>query len=111
MRAMRSTVPKLNITVNVVAPWMTDSALLSDHHKEIIAGCGVPVNEPKNVGRAIAYLSTGVVNGKALWTGRNVFTEMEDAISRLQPQWLGEENARAWHRANEQDFFHNESGI
>lgn len=111
MRALRPKVPKLNITVNIVAPWMTDSALLSDHHKGIMARSGVPVNDPQNVGRAIAYLSTGLVNGKALWTGRNVFTEMEDAITRLQPQWLGEENTRAWHKANEEEFFHNESGI
>ena len=39
------------------------------------------------------------------------FTELEDAITRLQPQWLGEENSRAWNKANEHEFFPTESGI
>lgn len=111
MRAIRPKVPKFNITVNIVAPWMTDSPLLGDLQRSVMAQSGVPVNKSENVGRAIAYLSTGRHNGKALWTGINKFTELEDAITRLQPQWLGEENSRAWNKANEHEFFPTESGI
>lgn len=62
---------------------MIDLVLLSDYYKEIMVGCGVFVNEFKNVGCVIVYLFIGVVNGKVFWIGRNVFIEMEDVIFRL----------------------------
>jgi hypothetical protein len=69
---------------------------------------GLPENEPADVARAIVICATanrgvkgqtheGAVlpfEGKILHVGGGESYEIEDRIQALEPQWLGEENAR-----------------
>lgn len=69
---------------------------------------GLPVNEPEDVGRAILICATanrgsgGSTHGgvRLPFAGKMVYVaggesyEIEDAMQRLEPQWLGEENSR-----------------
>jgi NAD(P)-dependent dehydrogenase (short-subunit alcohol dehydrogenase family) len=111
LRCLTPSVHQYNITINAVAPWMTESNLLMDVHRRILAETGVELNDPDNVGKAMAYLAGSGVNGLSLWCGRNIFAEIEGPMTELRPQWLGEENARLWSKANQQDFFSNQSGL
>jgi hypothetical protein len=89
---------------------MTESNLMNDVHRRIMAENGI-LNDPDNVGKAIAYLAGSGVNGQGLWTGCNVFAELEGPMNELRPQWLGKENASAWEGANQKDFFSNKSNL
>jgi NAD(P)-dependent dehydrogenase (short-subunit alcohol dehydrogenase family) len=111
LRSLSPSVPQYNITINAVAPWMTDTPLDQPAHRRILSECNIELNDPENVGRAMAYLAGSGVNGQSLWCGRNVFVEVEKSITELKPKWLGEENARLWETANKQDFFENKSGL
>lgn len=84
---------------------------MTDVHRRILKESGIELNKPDNVGKAMAYLAGSGVNGQTLWCGRNIFAELEGPLTSLRPQWLGEENSRAWSTANQQDFFDNKSGL
>ncbi|KAH6975713.1 hypothetical protein EDB80DRAFT_308670 [Ilyonectria destructans] len=111
MRSMRANSERFNITVNVVAPWMAESGLLTDHHRRILEENRVEVTQAEMVGKAMAYLACGGLNGKALFVARNTFTELEEGISELEPNWLGEKNSAAWRATNRSSFFRNQSGL
>lgn len=111
MRSMRGSTAKFNITVNVVAPWMADSRLMFDRHRQILKENDVEITDPDNVGKAMAYLACGGHNGKTIFVGRNTFTELEGKISELESRWLGPENSRAWQATNRSQFFKNKSGL
>ena len=69
---------------------------------------GLPENEAQDVARAMVICATanrGVktqshqnaalpFTGKILWVAGGQSYEIEDRIQALEPQWLGEENAR-----------------
>ncbi|KAM5353730.1 hypothetical protein ACJ41O_000380 [Fusarium nematophilum] len=111
MRSMRANTENFNITVNVVAPWMAESNLMVDRHKQILKENNVEITRPGEIGKAMAYLACGGHNGKTIFVARNSFTELEGRISELEPQWLGQENSRAWQATNRSDFFQNQSGL
>jgi hypothetical protein len=90
---------------------MTDSNLLFDVHREILKENNIELNDPDNVGRAMAYLAGSGVNGMSLWTGGNAFAEIEGPMTALRPQWLGRQNAASWVAANRRDFFENKSKL
>jgi hypothetical protein len=69
---------------------------------------GLPENEPGDVAKAMAICATAnrgqnalvhqnavsPFTGKIVWVAGGKSYEIEDRIQALEPQWLGEENAR-----------------
>ncbi|KAK1145137.1 hypothetical protein N8T08_004570 [Aspergillus melleus] len=117
MRALRASLPLDGITINAVAPAATITGLLPADLAAPIIAAGLPTSSPEFVGLAIAYaasaqqtravelygkdpksavdgLSPGRWNGRTILTLGDCYTELEQAISDLRPQWFGEENAR-----------------
>ena len=116
MRALRSTLPQHNITINTVAPAATITNLLPADLAAPIISAGLPVSSADFVGLAIAYSATAkqrhqvelygkdsaglVADAPARWNGRTIltlgdrYTELEEPIASLRPQWFGEENTR-----------------
>lgn len=111
MRSLRATTEKFNITVNVVAPWMAESNLIQDRIRQVLKENHVEITNASNVGKAMAYLACRGLNGKTVFVGRNHFTELEDKISELEPQWLGRENSKAWRSTNQSNYFYNQSRL
>ena len=55
VRALRSSIRRLDITINAVAPAATITALLPDHLAAPIIAAGLPVSTAEFVGRAVVY--------------------------------------------------------
>lgn len=113
VRALRSTLPRDNISINAVAPAATITKLLPPHLATPLLAAGLPVNSAHMVARAVVYSAVAMQErsvelygkdvdtpGGGKWNGRTIlvlgeqYTELEARIAELRPQWLGEENAR-----------------
>ncbi|QRD91195.1 short chain dehydrogenase/ reductase [Aspergillus flavus] len=115
MRALRATLPLDNITINTVAPAATLTGLIPPELAKPIIAMGLPTSSADFVGLAVAYSAvaletrqvelygkdpdTATVECKGRWNGRTIltlgdrYTELEQAISDLRPQWFGVDNA------------------
>lgn len=116
MRALRSTLVCDNITINAVAPAATITSLLPAELAAPIIAAGLPVSSPEFVGLAIAYSAIAketrrvehygkdstneLLDTPRRWNGRTIltlgdrYTELEEPLALLKPQWLGVENTR-----------------
>ncbi|KAJ5786682.1 uncharacterized protein N7503_011894 [Penicillium pulvis] len=114
MRALRATLLHDNITINAVAPAATLTGLIPPELVGPILAMGLPTSSAEFVGLAVVYSAvaqetrqvelygkdsdTAVVDKKDRWNGRTIltlgdkYTELEQAISDLRPQWFGEGN-------------------
>lgn len=113
IRALRSVIIKDNITINAVAPAATITKLLPEHLAQPIIAAGLPVSSAHFVGLALAYSATanearrveaygkekedeneraGRWNGRVILTLGDHYTELEEPISRLRPEWFGKYN-------------------
>ena len=112
MRALRSTLLALGITINVVAPAATITKLLPQNLAAPLMAAGLPVSSPDMVARAVVFSAVGRqkrsveaygkddgVDFEGSWNGRTIltlgesYTEVEETIAELRPKWMGEENA------------------
>lgn len=102
MRALRLYTPaRFNARINVVCPWATDTQMLG-HVKRAWEAAGLPMNQPEDVARIICELATGEQhNGRAVFVGGGGGYDIEKGINDLEPQWLGEEAARALNRGQQ----------
>ena len=110
IRALRSTLPREGITINGVAPAATITKLLPQNLATPLMAAGLPVSSAHFVGLAVAYSATaqqkhnveaygkdqdeggpGRWNGRVILTLGDSYTEIEEAIARLRPQWFGGE--------------------
>ena len=111
VRALRSTVPHTHgATINIVAPAATVTRLLPANLAAPIIAAGAPVSSAEHVGLALVYSATAsqnnqtesygrdtheMVNAKGRWNGRAIltlgetWTEVEEPLAKLRPQWLG----------------------
>lgn len=109
MRGLRTQLIKDNITVNMVAPWMTGMRTVPPQRNrltwlmdEIVTPMlpasmrniwgSLPANDPKGV--ALALLLPIVkedLNGKSLFVAGNRIVDFEDGLHETQPQWMGDE--------------------
>ncbi|KAK1467399.1 hypothetical protein CMEL01_11392 [Colletotrichum melonis] len=88
MRAMRTQLPKMNITVNMIAPWMTDTEMVTDHIRSIWKE--LPANTPKDVATAsLLPAMRPEVNGKSFFIHGGNISDLEDKLDETQPLWLG----------------------
>ncbi|KAB8209384.1 insect type alcohol dehydrogenase ADH-like classical c SDR [Aspergillus parasiticus SU-1] len=113
VRSLRSALLPENITVNAIAPAATITSLLPKHLAAPIIASGLPVSSAEFVGLAIVYSSVASQShpvelyGKdnnssgqspSRWNGRTIltlgahYTELEEPIAALRPQWFGAEN-------------------
>lgn len=111
MRALRSTLPLYNITINSVAPAATNTKILPPNLAAPLIAAGIPISSPDVVGLAVAYSATarqnrrvqpygkdsneekpGPWNGRTIMTMGNTYTELEEPIANLRPQWFGQDN-------------------
>ncbi|KPM40149.1 hypothetical protein AK830_g6436 [Neonectria ditissima] len=90
MRALRTQLPKDNITVNMIAPWMTVTAMVTDHIRNVWGE--LPANSPLDVAKASLMPIVGpALNGKSFLINGGRITEIEDKLDETQPIWLGAE--------------------
>ncbi|KAH7000797.1 hypothetical protein EDB80DRAFT_753918 [Ilyonectria destructans] len=88
MRGMRLSPPSDNMSVNMVAPWMTVTPGMPDWIKEKWGE--LPTNDTVGVAKALLLPAVRTdINGKTLWVAGNDIVEIEDALHEAQPQWLG----------------------
>ncbi|KAJ3540331.1 hypothetical protein NM208_g5115 [Fusarium decemcellulare] len=88
MRALRSQVSKDNITVNMIAPWMTVTAMVTDHIKKVWGD--LPANSPLDVAKAsLLPIVRPEINGKSFLINGGNITELEDKLDETQHIWLG----------------------
>ncbi|KAF4556505.1 Short chain dehydrogenase-like protein 44 [Elsinoe fawcettii] len=112
VRVLRSVTMRDNVTINAVAPAATISNQLPKHLAAPIIDAGLPVSNADHVGWAIYYSATAQQNrpvepyGKdddsdlrsSRWHGRTIltlgdtWTEVEEPLATLKPQWFGAEN-------------------
>jgi|SRR5579871_6382872 len=115
MRSLRDNITKFNIRINIVAPYMTKTPL-----GDAIPGLwddlnrrGIPVQEPIWVARAVGLLACDEkYNGNTIYSAHSQLWEIEDAIRRLEPEWLGKENARIFDLSRKgPSYFQSKSGL
>ena len=123
VRALRSTVPHTHgATINIVAPAATITRLLPANLAAPIMAAGAPVSSAEHVGLALVYSATAsqtnqteaygldtpeMANAKGRWNGRAIltlgdtWTEVEEPLAKLRPQWLGGYQAEktAWQQS------------
>ncbi|KAK0618495.1 short chain dehydrogenase reductase [Bombardia bombarda] len=114
IRAMRPSVAKYGgATINGVAPAATISKLLPKNLAAPIIQAGAPVSSAYHVGLAVVYSavatqanqveaygrddpetvkSPGRWNGRVILTLGDRWTELEEPIAALRPQWFGDYN-------------------
>ncbi|OCT46278.1 hypothetical protein CLCR_01357 [Cladophialophora carrionii] len=78
-----------NITISMVAPWLTHTGLTANLPPEVLNAFSTESSQPVDVARGIAYLATAEkaedVNGRCLWIRGKRCIEVESAYG----QWLG----------------------
>jgi short-subunit dehydrogenase len=111
MRALRLNLPKHNITINTVAPYVTESQLMTKELRAATKEHGIPINKAESVAKAVAYLVSRGFNGKTIFCAANKFKELEGSLADIAPQWLGEENVKYVKLGEKANLFSNKSGI
>ena len=115
VRSLRVTFPLQNITINGVAPAATRTALLNPEFLEPIVRAGLPLSTAHHVGLALVYSATarekrkvalygrdrddtlrtaGRWNGRIIFTLKDTYTELEEGLADMTPDWFGKENQR-----------------
>ncbi|KAF2492609.1 NAD(P)-binding protein, partial [Lophium mytilinum] len=115
VRSLRHNLSQDNITINAVAPAVTETALVSPQFLGPIKAAGLPTSTARHVGLALVYSAVarearkvevygkepsshitreGPWNGRVIFTLGDSYTELEEPLADLRPQWMGEENTR-----------------
>jgi hypothetical protein len=83
------------IRANAVAPWFTKTPFTTKVINKWEQN-GLPVDEPINVARAIAFLALHAgYHGKSIFVADGKYTELEDGVQASRKIWLGKQNT-AW---------------
>lgn len=115
MRSLRDNLRKFDIRLNIVAPSMTRTpfadgipGMWDDMERN-----GIPVQDPIWVARCVGTLiANEQFHGNTLYSGHGEMWEIEEAITRLEPQWLGKENARIFDLSRTgPSYFTSKSGL
>ncbi|KIL89348.1 hypothetical protein FAVG1_07742 [Fusarium avenaceum] len=90
LRGLRTQTVKYDISVNMIAPWMTLTDMITDHVKKVWGD--LPANSPLDVAKAsLLPVVRPNVNGKAFLINGGNITEVEDKLDETQAVWLGQE--------------------
>lgn len=107
MRAIRAQAATLGIGVNCVAPWMTETGMTYPALKTALRTAGIPLQRAASVAAAMAYAASAesAWTGKTIYVADDTFTELEEGIAALEPQWLGVDNARMFRYAQTAGYY------
>lgn len=113
VRALRSVIHLYGATINTVAPASTITRLLPADLAKPILEAGAPVSSAHHVGLAVVHSAVGTqscqvegygkdsaenINSTGRWNGRGIltlgdkWTELEEPLASLRPQWFGQYN-------------------
>ncbi|KAH8595664.1 hypothetical protein B0O99DRAFT_709264 [Bisporella sp. PMI_857] len=89
MRGLRTQLPKNNnVTVNMVAPWMTKTPMLLPEFLNVWGE--LPANEPIGVARALLLPAVRPeLNGKSFFVAGYEIVDFEEGLERTRPEWMG----------------------
>lgn len=105
MRACKRVLAKDEISINCVAPWLTDTALIFPGLRKLLNENGIPVQPAQAVALAYAYsASQEDWTGRTLYVSAGTYTELEEPILKFEHQWLGVENASQFRKGQELDY-------
>ncbi|KAF1344971.1 hypothetical protein BDV97DRAFT_373321 [Delphinella strobiligena] len=94
MRGLRSTLPEKNISINMIAPWMTVTPMLPQWIVDMWGN--LPANDPDGVAKALLIPAVRPdLNGRTIWVAGNKAVEVEEGLRRTQGLWMGGELAAA----------------
>jgi NAD(P)-dependent dehydrogenase (short-subunit alcohol dehydrogenase family) len=114
VRSLRHNLICDGITINAVVPACTETALVGAEFLGPIKDMGLPVSSARMVGAALVHSAVakearkvdvygkeplenvklpGRWNGRVILTLGDTYTELEEKLADLRPQWFGEENA------------------
>lgn len=100
-------------TINTVAPAATITKLLPADLAKPVLEAGAPISNAHHVGLAVVHSAVGTqsrqvegygkdseerINSTGRWNGRGIFTlgdkwtELEEPLGSLRPQWFGQYN-------------------
>ena len=107
MRSLRTQLIKKNITVNMVAPWLTSKAVSQPEEATFANAVAVtpmllpeikdiwgdlPANQPAGIAHALLLpIVRPDVNGKALFVAGHQIVDFEDKLHETQPLWMGKQ--------------------
>jgi len=90
MRSLRTQLIKKNVTINMIAPWLTITPMLLDNFMDIWGT--LPANQPWGVARALLLpILQSDINGKAFFVAGHEIVEFEDKLHETQPLWMGKQ--------------------
>lgn len=105
MRASKRQLSKWNISINSVAPWMTDTPLIFPSLRKVLKEANIPVQPTSAVAVAMAHSACAPDwTGKTVYAAGGRYTELEEPILTLESQWLGIENSKLWRVGQELDY-------
>lgn len=102
VRSLRFLGPRDNISISLVAPALTTTAILTTPTSSFtdvaasISAAGVPLNTPERVAEVVAYLM-GLgkeANGMGLLVQGGKVVDLERGIAGSRKSWMGEEVAK-----------------
>lgn len=90
LRGMRTQMPKQNMTINMVAPWMTVTPMLPKAIEDMWDG--LPANSAEGPARALLIPAIRHdINGETLFVAGNRAYALEEKLHETQPLWLGDQ--------------------
>ncbi|KAG9964051.1 hypothetical protein KCU61_g3034, partial [Aureobasidium melanogenum] len=91
MRGLRTQLlKKSNVTINMVAPWMTKTDMLLPEFLKVWGK--LPANEPIGVARALLLPAVKTeVNGKSLFVAGHKIVDFEEGLERTKADWMGKQ--------------------
>ncbi|KXH40982.1 hypothetical protein CNYM01_05458 [Colletotrichum nymphaeae SA-01] len=90
MRGLRTQLLKHNISVNMIAPWFTITAMVAEDIKRLWGD--LPANTPEDVAKAsLVPVIRPEINGKSFIVHGKEFTDVEDKLDQTQHLWMGSE--------------------
>ncbi|KFY79217.1 hypothetical protein V499_01752 [Pseudogymnoascus sp. VKM F-103] len=91
MRSLRTQLIKNNnVTVNMVAPWMTITSMLPQAVRDKWGT--LPANEPWGVAYALLLpVVRPDINGKSFFVAGHQIVDFEDKLHETQPVWMGDQ--------------------
>lgn len=119
IRSLRHNLAQDDITINAVVPACTETKLVGDEFLAPIKQMGLPVSSARHVAAALVYSAVatqtrkvdvygkeplenlhrgGRWNGRVIFTLGDSYTELEEKLADLRPQWFGQENLQLQHR-------------
>lgn len=90
MRAVRSSAPSFNVSISMIAPWVTETPMVPPSFIKIMADNAIPVNKADTVARGIAVLAGEGHNGETIVVAGDRCIEVEGTIDATRSLWLGE---------------------